>query len=170
MALFTDQDLVNFLGDPDLDTERVELARSLATGMIEAHTNQRIERQNYTHLLPVVDGVVTLPQRPVISVAEVLSMGDPVEFRFNLTPWLLVDNTLDKVQVTYEAGWDPVPNAVKAVALGLASRIFTSPSGVKTERIDDYQVTYEGAKDGLTLQECKVLNRYRASHSTVVPS
>lgn len=177
MALFELTELASLL-QQDLDTATADLARDMATGAVVGYLGQNVESQEYTHRLPIwSDGTVRLPQRPVSAVASVTTPDDdPLDA--GLWDWdgirgrVAVDGHPEWAEVTYTAGWTTVPLPIKAVALTAAARAYTNATGVRTEQVDDYSVTYAGtAQDltgfGLTVTEKSVLSRFRVKLSAV---
>lgn len=174
--------------DADAGLQAVELASAMITG----YTGQDIARATHTDLLdvtlrqlPRVDlpeghplenfghtvGVVHLPQRPVVSVTSVVAdlvTVPTAEWYFDAFEQVVMLEEHDqwRVQVTYVAGYDPIPDDIKAVALAIASAELTNPLNVESERVGDYAVTYAAnaaATGGSTLPplQQRILDKYR---------
>ena len=177
-----------------LSTALGEQACATATALIAAYTGQDIVWKMHTHTLdvqygirpdvdlppnhPLLDfpntlGVVALPQRPVVSVSAVLA--DTVELPTADFWWdaangrlLLKEPDVHSVQVTYTAGYNPIPDDIKAVALAIAADEINNPRGVLQERLADYSVTYaNGDAGGLTPRQAAILDRYRGAGGTI---
>ena len=180
-----------------LSTTLGEQACAIATAAISAYTGQDIVWKTHTHTLEVqygirpdvdlppnhpllnfsrVVGVVNLPQRPVVSISAVLA--DTVELATTKYYWdaargqlLLEDPDVHSVQVTYTAGFNPIPDDIKAVALAIAADEINNPRGVVSERLADYSVTYATAdSSGLTARQAAILDRYRGAGGSVRPT
>lgn len=171
--------------DPAAGAQAVELATAMVTG----YTGQAIAQATHTDLLdvtlrqlPRVDlpeghplenfghtvGVVALPQRPVVSVSSVvadLEVVPAAEWYFDAFEQvvLLEEHDQWRVQVTYVAGYDPVPADIKAVALSIATAELSNPLNVGSERIGDYSITYAGGPGGPALPplQQRILDKYR---------
>lgn len=52
----------------------------------------------------------------------------------------------ERVKVTARYGWPAVPGSVVQACMTLANNAFENPDGVKSEAIDGYSVTYQGAE------------------------
>lgn len=177
-----------------LSTALGEQACAIATAAISAYTGQDIVWKTHTHsldvqygVLPDVDlpaghpllnfgrtvGVVNLPQRPVVSVSAVVA--DTVDLATSKFYWdaargvlLLEDADVHTVQVTYTAGYNPIPDDIKAVALAIAADEINNPRGVVNERLADYSVTYASGESGaLSKRQAAILDRYRGAGGTI---
>lgn len=101
-----------------------------------------------------------LPQRPVTAVSSVLLGATPAtdwvpQLRrarlWRSTGWrsatlLQHDGAPSTVTVVYTHGYpadDQRIQLARAAVLGLAAGAYSSPAGAKSERIDDYSVTYD---------------------------
>lgn len=186
--LFSVEELASYL-QHEVDNASAELAREMATGLIESYTRRSFTDQTeVTEVLRIVAGKVHLPRRPVATVDTVrLVDGDhryPTTFTWDGLHTLRAgdesqilnlpefDAPLDTVEVTYTQGYDEVPADVKAVALALAGRSYSNPRGLRSETIGAYSYTAAGGGDsvasvGLLEGERAVLNRYRTQARTV---
>lgn len=139
------------------------------------------------------DRVLRLPERPVTAVTSVTVNG--VELLegtgWTLTPRGLRRGTVAQwgeytgtpgavggtvpnwggpdttIGVDYTHGYTVVPGDLKAVCLGSMERRLSTPAGVRSETLEDYQVTYmsEAAMAGpvsFTDDDRRILGRYQA--------
>lgn len=175
MAFFFElEDLASYLKQ-DLDTATAQRARTIAEGAITGYTGQLITEATYEHTLPVDRATleVVMPQRPVTGVGAVevggVTLTEGTDYYWDYSPWLLLASAPDPwapATVTYTAGYATVPPVVKAVALGVAGRAYTNPTGLRTEQVDDYSATYAGggedvASIGLLRAERDLLKPFR---------
>lgn len=71
------------------------------------------------------------------------------------------------IEVTYDHGYDPVPDDVRAMCLSLSIRAFVNPAGAVMERIGSYEITYDQAARAraagmaLTTDDQQALRKYR---------
>lgn len=198
LLLVTVEELETRLGttlDPDAAAQAVTLATALVTG----YTGQGLMSQTYTHTLTAaygltitsvipsttrfddysgLIGVITLPQRPVVSVSTVVADGVTLTsgqwfYDHARAELQLQDPDVDLVTVTYTAGYDVIPADLKAVALSLAVDEINNPRGLASERLADYSVTYgagsSGDASGLSARHRIILDRYRGGASTIRP-
>lgn len=109
-----------------------------------------------------------LPEQPVQAVGAVVENGnalvylsdfdwssDGLLYRLNFAGWRLASTTLGAfgaVQVTYSHGYPTIPEPVREVAIRIASRAYQAGlrtqalrgvSGLQSEQLPDYQVTYQ---------------------------
>lgn len=125
------------LDDPSPERTRVErlLALSESAVLAGAH-GQLIEQGTITGLVVrPSEGLVYLPQRPCVSVTEVVYEGETLDdtgFRFEPggdgRPALLIrrcdgrdSSWLCDVTVTYVYGWDPVPGQIIGMVVAMAN-------------------------------------------------
>lgn len=179
MAFATPDDLADFLGrdrytDPT-EYRQASMLLDLATAAIQAWTRQTIElvADNEVTLAGTWQRELLLPERPVVSVAQVAVGGVPLA----AADWSLVGGALysgpavepgvvtssslpvgatgrghwhwggpdQTVTVTYTHGYATPPAEVKAVCLAVAARGVMSPAGaVRQESVGSYSVTYAG--------------------------
>lgn len=181
MALFELTDLAAYL-QQDIDTASATIARTMATGVITGHTNQIIEADTYTTLLPInSDRTVRLPQRPVTDITSVtvagtaLVAGDDYEWD-GISDTFLIDGYLPdpddwQATVEYDAGYAVVPADITAVALSVAARLYNTTPGLVSESIDDYRAQYAAPSPlGLLDYERQILRRYRVTLGSIAPN
>lgn len=128
-----------------------------ASGMIRDFCRQDINAQTglaVTFESP--DGPwLDLPQRPVTGVTSVAINGQVVtDFKkvgdrlyrvygwawpsIDVVPPLAIYTPVSTVTVTYDAGYNPIPQVIVSVCINAAMRAFDNPTGVLRESIDDY--------------------------------
>lgn len=70
----------------------------------------------------------------------------------------------ERVKVTAKYGWPAVPEAIKRATLALVNASFENPSGVRSEAIDGYSVTYmsaAGVEVGVPPSVVRMLSKYQ---------
>ncbi|MFI9244149.1 hypothetical protein ACIGXF_16525 [Streptomyces sp. NPDC053086] len=193
-SLATVADLATLLGRT-FTPEQEQQAQALldqASSVIRAYVRQDITQATTTDTFtmrradPVqhrCSGLVTLPQRPVIDIAEVKVNGTDTSDWWQDGNDLLVRRwTWDRppaahrppqVTVTYTHGWDPVPGDIQAIVMQAANRVIVNPSGIRSESVGGESVTYlipaVGEYLGVLLSktEQRVLDRYRRTAGSV---
>jgi hypothetical protein len=125
---------------------------SRASARIRRAAGQPITPSIVTVQLGTGDGgKVELPAPPVLEVQSVSSVDDAGALT-TLTGWwwdgeqLRLPSCTDRVQVTYQRGWDPVPDGVVELACEVADRLSATPAGMavglRERAIDDYREVY----------------------------
>lgn len=162
MALFELTELASFL-QTDLDTASADLARELATGLVESETG-KLEATTSTFDVPIRLGSglpeLELPSPAVGSVDSIVVDGtalDPDDWQLHPGGWVELfelPSTTDArtpttATVTASIGCAVVPAVAKAVALSVAARIYDNSRGLRSETIDGYTYTRAGADDAL---------------------
>lgn len=161
--LATLQDLADALQVPlaNVPTGSGTLLLETATAVVQAVAGQRIVQVSgeTLNVLGTTDSWLDLPQIPVTAVTSVTLDGTALTTGIEATNYKLRGNRLwrtdgwqtyvgqpsDVVVVCthgYAAGSQDLQLARSAV-LSLAKAGFTNPSAVKSESIDDYNVSYE---------------------------
>lgn len=170
MALITGSDLATAMRDT-LDPDAADQAAADACAAVESLTGP-LEPTESTVVLPLTGPLIDLPSRVVTSVTAVTVDGTPVAYEWlrpyptiRLTHWTPTA-AWRTVEVTFVHGYPKVPPIARAVALEVAKRGYRNPSGVKSERIDDYQITHSdpgttdtGTGSALTDLEIRQLER-----------
>jgi hypothetical protein len=173
-------DLAVYLGRTFTGAEEAQatLMLDLASGAIRSYTRQTLSReQTIAYLEAGCCDYLELPERPVVSVDDMEFDGVPVAasgyqlvgnriwwgpwpINFSLNPRFAPESV---VTVEYTHGFDPVPDDIRGVCLAMAARAVETLTGVKSETIGGYSVTYAGADGGVALVEGEkqTLNRYR---------
>jgi hypothetical protein len=193
-SLATVADLATLLGRT-FTTEQEQQAQALldqASSVVRAYVRQDITRATTTDTFtmrradPLVHrcgGVVTLPQRPVVSITTVLADGvetfdwwlDGSDLLVRAWAWdhPPAAHQPPQVTVTYTHGWDPVPGDIQAIVMQAANRVLVNPSAIRSETVGGESVTYlipaTGEALGVLLSrtEMKVLDRYRRTAGTM---
>lgn len=193
-SLATVADLATLLGRT-FTTEQEQQAQALldqASSIVRAYVRQDITRETTTDtftmrradpLLHRCGGVVTLPQRPVVDIAEVKVNDVATADWWQEGSELLVRSwawdrpptahQAPQVTVTYTHGWDPVPGDIQAIVIQAANRVMVNPSQIRSETVGGESVTYlipaTGEALGVLLSkaEQRVLDRYRRTSSSV---
>lgn len=140
----------------------------LATAKVQrAAGGQRIVEATSTAVIDVepwhCDEYLALPQMPVRSVQAVKIDDQPVtdwkvsgQQLWRRTGWRSSSSEPTKVTVTYTHGYPSGSQwlqLARDVALSLARMGFGNPSGVMSEAIDDYRVTYAEADARMEMTE-----------------
>ncbi|SCD35545.1 hypothetical protein [Streptomyces sp. OspMP-M43] len=151
--------------------EGAALVLDTASAIVRSEARQRFTRGTSTVALALRDQVVTLPQRPVVSVELVRAGGRelrPDEFRLWRDELWFVGSYGSAV-VTYSHGYAEVPANVRAIVLTLAGRVLTNPSDLRQESVGSVSVTYAAETIGASLApiERDQLARYRPGAAVV---
>lgn len=150
-SLATPEELSLFLGGQQVDPERAELLLDIASDAVRRACAQTFDlvTDDVATLRGTWAGVLRLPERPVVSVAEVLLDGvevtdyDLVGDELHRTPGLGWGGSAVTIQVTYTHGFAEVPADLRGWVLTVAARGITNPTGVTQESIDGYAVSYQ---------------------------
>lgn len=184
-ALATTDDVEDRLGRVLTDDEivRVDSLLTDVSAMFRAYTGQQFTLAETTERLRVRNGEIRLPQRPVIDVTAVANVdAAPVEYTWDsgevvtlsagtwLSPWLVEPFRTGNVyvDVTYEHGYETVPEDIVALACQVVARSLgrtPDTTGVTQESIAGYSYSVGSAAAagpaGLLPAEREVLDRYR---------
>ncbi|MBG0828551.1 hypothetical protein HS041_12305 [Planomonospora sp. ID67723] len=135
--------------------EEAMLAR--ATARVRRAAGQQITSTTSTVRLPVDGGVVTLPGAPITAVTTIEKLaadgGDEItDWEWDGRDRVTCVAWYKDVNVTYTHGLATVPEELIELVCAIAARLGTSTgggmeTGVRSEQIDDYSVTY--ASDAL---------------------
>lgn len=169
-ALVSHEELEEFYGD-ELDPSTSRLFRELASGEVRAFCGQEFTPRTDDEVL--LDGrgtaVLLLPELPVLDVS-LLEEG-PGGARVELAgpsssspAWEWSEDGIVRrlsgvfvkrfryYRFLYSHGWEPIPDAVKSVVLGITSRSIDSPGGgERSETLGRYSYTKAGAEAGVGL-------------------
>jgi hypothetical protein len=145
----------------DVDTASATLALEVSTAAVQAAAGQRIVRvvDETVTVYGGGDRVLVLPERPVVSVASVTYAGSALTQGTASGTWRLTPYGLWRDLGWSDCAWEPAPATVvvythgyaagdqglqlaRGAALSLARGLFSNPSGVVREQIDDYAVAY----------------------------
>ena len=153
-------DLETYLGR-DLDVGHAIQAVTLASGIVRSATGQTFTPPTEASILwrNTTDVRLFLPH-PVTVEVEVSGVTIDGEL---FTDWhldrlnILTRNDLGRwhgdVEVTYTHGSEDPPDAVKAVTLAVAARLFNNADGVTQKSIGDVSLSYGRAQAGPSLTE-----------------
>ncbi len=171
-ALATLDELAAWLQrEPDELPEGAALVLDTASAIVRAEARQRFTRGTTTVALAPRDQVVTLPQRPVVSVELVRAGGRELrEDEYRL--WrdeLWLAGSYGSAVVTYSHGYAEVPAPVRAIVLTLTGRVLTNPNDLRQESVGSVSVTYAAETIGASLApiERDALARYRPRAAVV---
>ena len=149
------------------ERERADQSLVLASGIVQGIANQAIEPATNQTLILSGDGtgLIFLPELPVTAVDSVTEDGTLLiagaDYTVDLANGILVRlggawATSPKTVVVVVDHGQAVPPAVKAVVLGVASRLLINPDGTIRESIGSYSGAYPGL---LTDVDLKILGR-----------
>ena len=154
------------------ETNSAQLALDIASSIVRARTGQ-----DFTL---VEDDVVTLdgygedlylPQRPVASVASVLTrhrgslatvdaaLNTDFEVRGHRLRWVGIGAWPYEATVTYTHGYETVPDDVKGATLAVAAELHSNPEGLSASAIDDSNDRHEWAEDSPAERMLKLVER-----------
>lgn len=172
------------------DPVRVEALLRDASAAVRAYTGQQISAGESTARLQMRSGRARLPQQPVAAVTAVADVnGNGIVFQWVAGQFIDVRNIpvanasdgwwrrVSHVDVTYEHGYEEVPDDIIAVVCQMAGRALgtsADQSGVQQERIVSYSYTVGAAAAngavGMLAGERAVLDRYRLPASPALIS
>ena len=163
-------DLETFLGTT-LDVGHASQAVTLASGIVRSATGQTFAPPTEASILwrNTTDRRLFLPHPTTVPVTVDAVTVDDVPFtdfhldRFNILTRTDYVRWHGDVEVTYTHGADNAPDAVKAVTLSIAARLFNNADGVTQKSIGDASISYGRAQAGpsLTEWERSTLDAYR---------
>ncbi|MFB4294799.1 hypothetical protein ACBI99_44720 [Nonomuraea sp. ATR24] len=183
MAYATADELAVLLGrgdDPfsEAETTKANLLLAIATGDMDRELGQSLTLSESTAEL---DGtgtpVLLLPRWPVTAVASVSVIDDLDEAAEDLVAdtdyrwsrygklrrlrscWPCIERA---VEVTYTAGWDPIPDDIKGMCLRLAQAGWSNFAGAESERLGDWSVKWHVPGMNLSTSDLATLGFYRA--------
>jgi hypothetical protein len=163
-------------GDPS-----ATLMLNIASAMVREELQQDLDYvANDVQMLDPINGAwIFLPQMPVMAVTLVEYLdadgvtwltADPSLYTVSLRLGIIAGlpnlgtqwpKTPGSWRVTYSHGFNPIPDSLVGVCLGVAARTYSTPAGAESERIGGYQVKYAMQADGFSPLEKAVLDRYR---------
>ena len=154
------QDLEMFLGR-DVGPLRGAQVIDLASGIVRSATGQTFTPPTETSILwrNTADRRLFLPHPTTgpVTVDTVTVDGEPfTDFhldRFNILTRTDDGRWFGDVEVTYTHGAEEAPEAVKAVTLAVAVRLFNNADGVTQKSIGDVSISYGRAQAGPSLTE-----------------
>lgn len=156
--LATQADLETFL-ETTFTSARATLLLECATAVVQAAAGQRIVQVTETVTLDGSPGSwLNLPEIPVSAVSSVKLDGATIaagaassQYKrraarlYRSDGWQASRWAPSEVEVGYTHGYPSGHQALqlaRATCLSLASQVQSNPTGVQSERIDDYAVTY----------------------------
>lgn len=174
--LITPDELRTKLGR-DIDEEQAQQACDIASAQVQTITKQTLVQSDHVEAVELVPRMfrgqllptARLHQRPVQTVNGVTVDG--AELQPTLWQWdpvaglLAVHVDTDRATVDYTAGWHPLPADLKGAALHLAAAEVSNPTGIVSERLGDYQVTWSETAADKRVRD--ILAGYRAGAGTV---
>lgn len=135
-----------------LPAESADALLGRASTRIRRAAGQPITPSTVTVQLAVDGKRVELPAPPVIEVTTVEAVACDGTTSVLAGWWWdgeylrLADCGTSRVQVTYERGWNPVPDGVIELTCQVANRLAVTPigmdAGIRERAIDDYRETY----------------------------
>lgn len=185
--LATSDDVVERLGRAltSAESNRIDALILDASGSVIAYTGQTFVLEETTALLPIRNGAIRLPLRPVTAV-DMVEDGNSNALTFT---WIDGDSTISlsshgylnewelnipagtrvsKASVTYTHGWEPIPDDVIGVVCQIVGRALGTPStesGMTSETIANYSYSLGSAAGagpfGMLSDEKRILDRYR---------
>ena len=177
MPLITPAELATKLQRTIAD-DVAQQACDLASAQVQALTKQTLVQASHVEHVEldvlVVDGVMRavtpLWQRPVVAVDTVTVAGvdlyeDAWWWEPSLDLVVLADATTARATIEYTAGYDPIPGDLKAVALMFAAAEVANPTGVVSESLGDYSVTW--SDKATTARIDMILGSYRRRAGTI---
>jgi hypothetical protein len=168
-----------------LDAERAASLLVDASATVRAYAGQQFSAGTSTVRLKAHRGKVRLPQRPVVAVTAVDDVdGNTLSFTWDAGDSVIVAGSGGAlnafeiepfrtgrpvwVDVTYDHGFDAVPDDIVAVVCQVAGRAYGTPSteaGTTQETLGSYSYSTGSAAGagplGLLPDERAVLDRYR---------
>jgi hypothetical protein len=171
MPLITTDELEAFMGRDFTESEAAQAGAIIdqVSFFIEDEAGVLLTHMPNDVIIIQADGhgIIELNSRPINSVDSVKNVdGDEIdcwEWDGLAAVYGLFPNQV--VTLTYDHGFETVPGRLKAVALGVASRVMYNPSGLRQETVGAISVTYPGIGGeagtiNFTDLERKVLDRY----------
>lgn len=175
--LATVADLAAFLREDYADDDAsANLALEVASDAVRSYLGYDVTQNAATVTLDPVNGsFIVLPEHPVVqvSLAEILQDGvwvslTPDQYTVSRRLGIIAGlpglgiswpATPESWRITYTYGYDPVPDALRGVVLGVAARWLSNPAGLKTERLGGYISTFS-PEAGFTPMETHILRRF----------
>lgn len=191
-ALVAVDELRTFMPGVTLDEDQAELVLAIASGTVRGATGQTLSlvEGDEVELRGTWGRQLQLPERPVLAVTAIAVDGVEVpatSYRWSRDGKVTFSRSSPLVNapaaalgywggdevlvtVTYDHGFDPVPDDVRGVVLALARRAILVPDAgaVAQESLGSYSVTYSReAASTLTRGEERKLCRYRPKGATL---
>jgi hypothetical protein len=164
------------------EAARANTLLTLASGLIQGATRQRIERveNDVLAIRGLTEGRILLPERPVISVSAVSLNGETVNAGdyyldgdslvrggSGWTAWLDAQDfgggrwgsSRTPLTVTYTHGYETIPGAIKTVCIESAVRAYVNPGSVEQESYGSERTSYGAVGLTLTPDERSIVRR-----------
>jgi hypothetical protein len=159
--MLTYQDLELYLARDFTVTEQqaADQALTLAQGVVEAYCARSFTREEgIVGTFDATGRLVSLPAPPV-EVHDVTTDGTSVDgYKVFADSGLLElpsSHANRRVEVTYDAGIDGLPDVARAVILSIASRMFINSDSITQKSIGDVSISYSGASAGPGLTDAE---------------
>jgi hypothetical protein len=134
------------------EQSRATTLLGLASDVIRRAARQNIDRATSTIKVISAADRVLLPQRPVISIDSVTRDGSAFVDHMLDGDYLAGSWSGGTIQITYTHGYDPVPDAIKAICLEVVTRVWVNPGKADQEAYGSERVSH-GANVGLVLTD-----------------
>ncbi|MFE1126801.1 hypothetical protein ACFW6R_09105 [Streptomyces albidoflavus] len=170
-ALATLDELAGWMQvEPDDLPESAGMVLDIVSAIVRAEARQTFTRRTSTVVLYPDNGRVSLPQRPVVSVSDVLDDHYGTSLAYRLRRDVIhLDRHAEAIRVTFTHGYSKVPGDVLAVALTAAQRVVSNPRDYRQETVGAISVTYAAETIGASLSQADrdLLARYRRTVAVV---
>lgn len=172
----------------------VNWALTVATDAIKVYTDQTIEKVEDDEIIingPVNSDQIILPQIPVLAVSSVYEDDDLLtvddDYKVDLDLGIIYrlnqvwSNDILNLTITYNHGYDPIPDTINGICARAASRLFQAAlksqeneglPGVSSKSLGDFSVSFAvdnaegmmGASSArvLLFSEKDLLDKYKA--------
>lgn len=175
-ALIEPAELASYMRLPELDNDpALIVACELASGVVRDYTQQTLDAvkdDTYTWLLRRYrngPSTLLLPEVPVTDVSSVVRDGETLvqheDYEWD-TAGLVVSlgstSFYSTTVVTYDHGWDPIPEGLRAVLLAVGTRLFDNPARDVNRAVGSHNESYTV---DFTLNEQHVMARYMAARA-----
>lgn len=165
MSFATPADLAAYLQIPtfvgEVDAEAsAQLALDIATSVVIERTGQAFTATtgDVVTLDTFPGDDIRLPQRPVTAVTSVVTrerghattttrtLNTDYEHRGDRLRWVGFGSWPYEVTVTYDHGYETIPDDVKGATLAVAAELFDNPEGLSRSALDDATTQHEWAE------------------------
>lgn len=170
VPLATPADLAARMTNPP-DPAHIDAALADSSATVRAFSGQMFTRMVTTTVINVMGRTaVRLAQRPVNDVIEVTAAptDEPVSFYWPGGDRIIVDPCQGYLAVTYDHGYDVIPDDIVAVTCNVAARALSNPpedAGLMSRTITNYTESFgavgAAGPAGLFQDERAILARYQ---------